>query len=65
MILNNMKIDVIGVLCCSMLKDLLCSLGFVDAWVYQGVGNDKMFYCFKQRLTVQLYRTGILEYRTL
>ena len=28
---------------CSMLKDLLCSLGFVDAWVYKGVGNDNMF----------------------
>ena len=36
---------------CSMLKDLLCSLGFVDAWIYQGVGDDKLFlYLVKQRL---------------
>ena len=39
---------------CTLLKNLLCSLGMVDAWIYQGVGNDKMFLSLvKQRLNDQ------------
>lgn len=39
---------------CSQLKDLLCSLGLVDAWIFQGVGNVDMFlYLVKQRLNDQ------------
>jgi len=28
---------------CSLLKHLLQSLGFLDAWEYQTVGNSKLF----------------------
>ena len=28
---------------CSLLKQLLQSLGFLDAWEYQTVGNSKLF----------------------
>ena len=39
---------------CSLLKNLLCSLGFVDAWTFQGEGNNDMFlYIVKQRLNDQ------------
>jgi hypothetical protein len=37
-----------------MIKVWLCSLGFVDAWIYQGVGDDKLFrYLVKQKLDDQ------------
>ena len=37
---------------CSLLKDLICSLGYYEVWVFQGVGNDKSFlYNVRQRLT--------------
>jgi hypothetical protein len=39
---------------CTLLKDLLCSLGFVDAWIFQGVGNTEMFLSVvQQRLSDQ------------
>ena len=39
---------------CSLLKNLLCLLAFVDAWTFQSVGNNDMFlYIVKQRLNDQ------------
>jgi hypothetical protein len=39
---------------CTLLKDLLCSLGFVDAWIFQGVGDTEMFLAVvQQRLSDQ------------
>ena len=37
---------------CSLLKDLLCRLGFYDAWYFQYIGNANIFISLvKQRLT--------------
>ena len=39
---------------CSSVKSLLCTLGFADAWLFQGVGNDTTFMSLvKQRLNDQ------------
>jgi hypothetical protein len=39
---------------CSLVKHLLCDLGFYDAWLMQSVGNSDYFLCIvKQRLTDQ------------
>lgn len=36
---------------CSLVKDLLCSLGFYEAWLYQGIGHVDLFLInIKQRL---------------
>ena len=36
---------------CSLLRDLLSSLGFYEVWLFQDVGNDKLFLAnVKQRL---------------
>jgi len=36
---------------CSLLKDLLCTLGFYDVWLFQDVGHEKIFlYNVKLRL---------------
>ena len=39
---------------CSLLKQLLQSLGFLDTWEYQTVGNSKLFLMLvKQKISVQ------------
>ena len=36
---------------CSLLRDLLCTLGFYEVWLFQDVGNEKLFLSnVKQRL---------------
>ena len=36
---------------CTLVKDLLCTLGFYDAWLFQNVGDEKVFlFQVKQRL---------------
>lgn len=42
---------------CSLLRDLLCRLGFHDAWLFQDVGNSNIFLSLvKQRLKDQFLR---------
>ena len=39
---------------CSLLKQLLCTLGFYEIWLFQEVGNASVFlYNVKQRLSDQ------------
>ena len=49
---------------CTLLKDLLCTLGMYDAWYFQEIGNTEyVLYIAKQRLCDQFvqYWQGRLE----
>ena len=49
---------------CSLLYDLLCTLGFNDAWLFQDIGDSVLFLSLvKQRLKDQLIQNwnGRLE----
>jgi len=49
---------------CTLLKDLLCTLGMYDAWYFQDIGNTEYFlYIVKQRLCDQFVQNwqGPLE----
>jgi len=44
---------------CTLLKDLLCTLGMYDAWYFQEIGNTEYFYILLNRdYVINLYKSG-------
>ena len=53
MLVNDCNIHPNKITWCSLLEDLLGNLGFYEAWLFQDVGNDKVFIPnVKHRLTL-------------
>ena len=51
MLVNDCNVHPNKINWCSLLKVLLGNLGFYEAWLFQDVGNDKVFISnVKQRL---------------
>ena len=63
--LNDMNIYPNRVNWTSLLRNILCNLGFQDVWLAQGIGNPKLFVkIFKQRVHdnfLQTWEGGLNE----